>query len=203
VSKFCKNQPTGGSKRVRTMDIDQSDSPDMKPTSTKDFEQFYRAHYDVVSNYVARRLSPSAHDEVVAATFVVAWRKFDKVSTPSLPWLYRIAAFEVAHERRRAARSSQVAAVSDLNLTESYPFENVIDISAAFSQLSDSDAELLRLLYWEQLSRLDAAQVLGCSVNTLNVRYHRALDRLASSLHRLSNLASDLDASSQLPKENQ
>jgi RNA polymerase sigma factor (sigma-70 family) len=199
---FCKTKATGGSKRVTAMSNDRTDTENPDRPLQQSFDEFYRDHYDAISRYVARRLPTHTHDEVVAATFVVAWRKYDAVSNPSLPWLYRIASYEVAHERRRVSRHPEAADLNDLELTDSHSVEEVIDISAAFSQLSDSDAEVLRLVHWEQLSRADAADVLGCSVGTLNVRRHRALDRLASTLHRLSNTSSQLNTAPHLPKEN-
>jgi RNA polymerase sigma-70 factor (ECF subfamily) len=59
-----------------------------------------------------------------------------------------------------------------------------MDISSAFSQLSESDQEVLRLVYWEDLRRNEIAQVLGCSINVVNVRIHRALDRFRGALSR-------------------
>lgn len=111
---------------------------------------FYRGHYDAISRYVARRVSPSTHDEIVGATFAVAWRKYDSTSNPSLPWLYRIASYEVARERRRVARQPEIIELHDLDLTDSHPLEDVIDISTAFGELSESDEELLRLVHWCQ-----------------------------------------------------
>ncbi len=72
--------------------------------SRGEFEAFYNEHYGAVSRYVARRVPTSSHDEVVAAVFVVAWRKFVSTTSPSLAWLYRVASYEVAHERRRLGR---------------------------------------------------------------------------------------------------
>jgi RNA polymerase sigma-70 factor (ECF subfamily) len=130
------------------------------------FESFYRDHYDTISRYVVRRVPRSSHDEVVAATFAVAWRKFDDVADPSLTWLYRIASFEVAHERRRIVRHPEAAELNDLHLIDSSPVEEVFDVSRAFSQLSENDAELLRLVYWEDLSRSDIAEVLSSTLLT-------------------------------------
>jgi RNA polymerase sigma factor (sigma-70 family) len=158
---------------------------------TGEFEAFYREHYSAISRYVARRVAPISHDEVVAATFVVAWRKFAAAASPSLAWLYRIASFEVAHERRRLGRQTQVAELNDLHLIETAPMDAVFDLSKAFSQLSESDAELLRLVYWENLSRREVAEVLGLSVNAVNVRCHRALERLSGAVSRLTGLAGE------------
>jgi DNA-directed RNA polymerase specialized sigma24 family protein len=88
--------------------------------------------------------------------------------------------------------------LNDLDLTDRHPLEDVIDLSTALGQLSENDVEMLRLLHWEGLGRSDAAEVLGCSVNTLNVRYHRAVAKLASTLHRFSNVSS---SEIEVPKE--
>ena len=146
------------------------------------FEAFYRDNFSALSRYVARRVPSSSRDEVVAAAFVAAWKKFASVDAPSLPWLYRIASFEVSHERRRLGRAPVTVELPDLRATDEFDLEDVIDISKAFTTLSPSDQEVLRLIYWEGLSRSDAAEVLGCSVNALNVRLHRAQARLRISV---------------------
>jgi RNA polymerase sigma-70 factor (ECF subfamily) len=183
------------------MKNDESLTEDATPLTLATFEDFYRRHYGAVSRYVARRLAPSAHDEVVAATFVVAWRKYSDVSDPSLAWLYRIASYEVAHERRRLSRQPGFDELNDLNLTDTHSLEDVMDVAAAFAQLSESDAELLRLVHWERLSRADVAELLDCSVNTVNVRYHRALARFSSTLHRHLNASDDRAIAKKRPEE--
>lgn len=154
-----------------------------------EFETFYNDHYRAVSRYVARRLPTDSFDAVVAATFVVAWRKFVAVPNPSLAWLYRIASFEVARERELLGRQPQTAELHDLDSINTPPLEDVLDVSTAFSQLSESDAELLRLVYWENLSRNEIADALGLSVNAVNVRYHRALERVSGAVSRLAHTA--------------
>ena len=163
------------------------------------FESFYRAHYGAISRYVARRVPATSHDDVVAKTFVVAWSKFAEIHEPTLPWLYRIASYEVAHERRQLVRHPQDAELNDLDLIDTSPLEDVFDVSRAFSQLSESDAELLRLVYWDDLSRSDVAAVLGTSTNAVNVRVHRAVERLAGALSRLAHVTLITESS---PKEN-
>jgi RNA polymerase sigma-70 factor (ECF subfamily) len=167
-----------------------------------EFEAFYNDHYGAISRYVARRVPASSHDELVAAAFVVAWQKFATVASPSLAWLYRIASYEVAHERRRLGRQPQVVELNDLHLIDTAPLEEVFDVSKAFSQLSESDAELLRLVYWENLSRNEIAEVFGLSVNAVNVRYHRALGRLSGALDRLASVAGADQSTNPSPKEN-
>jgi DNA-directed RNA polymerase specialized sigma24 family protein len=83
-------------------------------SSTSEFEQFYRRFVSETTRYVSRRVPPESRDEVVANTFVAAWRKFGSASEPSLQWLYRIAYYEVSHELRRLHRSAKIASVNDL-----------------------------------------------------------------------------------------
>lgn len=157
---------------------------DAEAENLREFEEFYRQHFKAISRYVTRRLPSSSHDEVIAAAFVVAWKKFATVERPSLPWLYRIASFEVTNERRRLGRVPPIVELADVNICDQFGLEDVIDVSRAFGSLNDHDQELLRLVYWEELGRAEIAQVVGCSINTLNVRIHRALERLRGSIAR-------------------
>jgi RNA polymerase sigma factor (sigma-70 family) len=184
ISAFCKKSRGNGRKPVETKSQgrhvnSQSDEELLRP-----FEEFYRLHFTALSRYVTRRLPASSHDEVIAAAFVVAWKKFASVKSPSLPWLYRIAGFEVAHERRRLGRMPQAVELSDVSVIDKFALEDVMDISSAFTQLNESDQEVLRLLYWEDLTRPEIAEILGCSINTLNVRIHRALERIRGAVSR-------------------
>ena len=147
----------------------------------RQFEEFYRRHFTALSRFVTRRLPASSHDEVLAAEFVVAWKKFATVERPSLHWLYRIAGLEVANERRRLGRIPKAVELSDVHLIDKYALEDVMDISSAFSKLNESDQDVLRLLFWEDLSRQEIAVALDCSINTLNARIQRALERLSPS----------------------
>lgn len=166
----------------------------------RQFEEFYRLHFAALSRYVTRRLPISSHDDVMAAAFVIAWKKFASVETPSLPWLYRIASFEIAHERRRLGRIPESVELSDLHVSDKYDLEDVMDISLAFAKLSENDQEILRLLHWEDLTRLEISEVLGCSVNALNVRIHRAIERLRTTLRRPA-LIKDITDNSNTPFE--
>lgn len=152
------------------------------------FEDFYRLNYEAVARYVARRLPMPSLDDVVAQVFIVAWRKFASAPAPSLSWLYRIAGHEVAHERRRLARRGTVS-IDLFDPPVRASSDESFSVAEAFAQLSESDAELLRLVHWEGLGRAEVAEVLSISVNALNVRYHRAIERLAGALDRSNRLS--------------
>jgi RNA polymerase sigma-70 factor, ECF subfamily len=182
--QVCTKWALKGRKPVETMNQVSPFHNEPDGATLREFEEFYRRHFAALSRFVTRRLPAISHDEVLAAAFVVAWKKFETVERPSLPWLYRIAALEVANERRRLGRKPEVVELSDVHLIDKYALEDVMDISSAFSKLNDGDQEILRLLFWEDLSRPEIAVVLNCSVNTLNARIQRALERLRGALSR-------------------
>src|SRR5207249_5736056 len=54
--------------------------------------------------YAARRSSPDVANEVVAETFLIAWRKLDAVPAEPLPWLLNVAGKVLANRRRSSQR---------------------------------------------------------------------------------------------------
>lgn len=159
------------------------------PTSSDEdivtgFELLFRDNYSIVWRYVARRVPAARTDDVVSASFVVAWEKFSSVDNPSLPWLIRIASFEIANARRKQQRERlRTVASESIELAE--PTNDDFDgstVRSAMATLGESDQEILRLVLWEELPREEIAQVLEISTNAVNVRFHRALRRLERSL---------------------
>jgi len=157
-------------------------SPD--ETLSSDFETFFRENYSSIWRYVARRTLQSKVDDVVSASFIVAWEKYSTVDNPSLPWLIRIASFEVANARRKQSREHERAFSAVLEEFAA-PFGEDFDgssVRSAMATLGESDQEILRLVLWDELPREDIALVLGLSNNAVNVRYHRALQKFERSI---------------------
>ncbi len=123
----------------------------------------------------------------MAETFLVCWRKLECVPEEPLPWLYAVARKTLANQRRAAARQTTRAIVAIPG--EAVLFEGDPALSAAFSQLSERDREVLRLVAWEGLLLREAATVLGCSAVACRVRFHRAKRRLAERLQALERHA--------------
>jgi RNA polymerase sigma-70 factor (ECF subfamily) len=145
------------------------------------FEVFFRENYSQLFQYVARRVSHAQVDDLVAASFVVAWRKFEKATThPTLPWLFRIASYEISNHRRSARKWNNIVSFEVSGEPSSSTSSDLDDteVIAALSRLSRTDQEILRLIHWDSLTRAEATQVLRLTSNATNVRYHRALRRL-------------------------
>jgi RNA polymerase sigma-70 factor (ECF subfamily) len=149
------------------------------------FEVFFRENYQRLFQYVARRVPNAQVDDVVAASFGVAWRKFEQTSNPTLPWLLRIASYEVSDHRRSVRKWNNVVSfevVGEPSLA--YPNSAVdgTEVITALGRLSGADQEILRLIHWDSLTRAEAAEVLRLTLNATNVRYHRALGRLRDQM---------------------
>jgi RNA polymerase sigma-70 factor (ECF subfamily) len=156
------------------------------------FEQIYEEHREAVGTYVRRRAPESLVEDVVSETFLVCWRKLDRVPDEPLPWLYAVARKTLANQRRRLARDQRVAAADRAPaVAESEPVGDTV-LAAAFGALSERDREVLRLIAWEGLSLSQAAVVLGCSALACRVRYHRAKTRLARRLEAAETFRADL-----------
>lgn len=152
------------------------------------FERLFTAHYAAVMKYAIRRVGAEAADEVTAETFLVAWRRLDRVPGDALPWLYATARRVVANEYRRRNRASRLSerieaapATQPADPGELVP--ESIRVRDALASLSERDREVLRLTEWEQLTPADAARVLGCTKTAFAVRLHRARQRLERALH--------------------
>ena len=124
--------------------------------------------------------------EVVAETFLVAWRRLDDIPGAAIPWLYRVALYEIANLRRRQAKAvrlhdalRQGGAGTALRDEEDEATDLARAVATAFAHLKPRDQEILRLAAWEQLSSSEGAAVLQCSVPAYRMRLHRARIRLA------------------------
>src|SRR5205085_10739071 len=74
------------------------------------FEQIYEEHREAVRAFVRRRAPESVVDDVVSETFLVCWRKLDRVPAEPRPWLYAVARKTLANQRRRLAREQSLGA---------------------------------------------------------------------------------------------
>lgn len=170
------------------------------PEARAEFADVYRRHLAAVSAYLARRVARDDVDDLAADVFAIAWRKRASV-TPGeeLPWLYRIASYQVAnHRRRQAMRGSLlgVLAVPD----SAPPADAVLDtdpqLAAAWRGLPARHREVLGLVVLDGVSVAEAAIALGVSANAVSIRLHRAKRALARALEesRQADAAVDADA---------
>lgn len=150
------------------------------------FEAVYDAHLGAVVAYARRRADPGSAEDAVAEVFLTAWRRVADMPIEPLPWLLSIARKTLANQargdRRRSSLEHRLAAERP-EFAAAPALENLDeDLAAALRRLPSDDRELLCLLAWEQLTRVEAAHALGCNPATLRLRLHRARRRLAREL---------------------
>jgi RNA polymerase sigma factor (sigma-70 family) len=163
----------------------------VEPSRGDRFERLFRDSYPLVRAYALRRAAPDAAQDVVAETFLVAWRRLEQVPADALPWLYGTARRVLANQRRAAARgvaleqrlSHAVAVGWSPDVGDSVADAELLRL--ALAGLSDRSREALMLVAWEGLDGARAARAAGCSKTAFAVRLHRARSQLAGELASL------------------
>ncbi|HEY2787934.1 MAG TPA: sigma-70 family RNA polymerase sigma factor [Gaiellales bacterium] len=151
------------------------------------FTRVYEQHHETVRRYIWRR-DPGIVDDVVAETFLVAWRRLDEIPEQAAPWLIGVAR-NVRRNEHRGARRRQAVSV---RLADAVPALAGVDapreaaaVEAALRTLTPRDREVLLLAVWDGLDRTAIAAALGCSKANASLRLHRARRRLAAALRTI------------------
>jgi len=158
------------------------------------FRALFDAAYPAVRRYVLYRgVAGGRADDVVAETFLVAWRRLDDVPDDDpLPWLLAVARNVWLNQRRGDRRFAAVLQRLPLPAHTPSPGEadpDLRDVHEALLAIEPDDREILRLVAWDGLSAAQAGEVLGCSPGAARVRLHRARRRLAAEMAKRSGLA--------------
>jgi RNA polymerase sigma-70 factor, ECF subfamily len=170
----------------------------MEPTRNDRFEQLFRANYAAVRAYALRRAPADVAQDVVAETFLVAWRRLEDVPDDALPWLFGVARRVLANERRSADRRTaleQRIAASDVTGADDDAdrLGETELMRAALAGLSENHREALMLVAWHGMTGARAARAAGCSPATFAVRLHRARAKLAEQLALLEHAPEPLE----------
>jgi RNA polymerase sigma-70 factor (ECF subfamily) len=181
-----------------------------EPQPDDQFTALYQAHYRQVYAYAVTRAGRQLADEVVAETFLVAWRRLSALpkATP-LPWLLAVARNVVgeryrAEERQQAVAAEMRAWITEEELSVADVADGVAERAAvlnALAQLSDDDRELLTLVAWQGLAASHVARVLGCSTATYYVRLHRARRQLKDAMAAAAEVELPRPTATLIPKE--
>lgn len=175
--------------------------------SLHDPEQFavvFRRHAPDIQRYVVRRLGASAADDVVAETFLTAFRqrsRYWRDRPDARPWLYGIATNLISRHRRAEIRQYRVLARTGIDpVTE--PFTERVDarvsasaasrlLAATLAKLPVGHRDALLLVAWGDLTYEQVALALGVPVGTVRSRLNRARGMLRQALGDADPLASN------------
>ncbi|MFD0683632.1 RNA polymerase sigma factor [Actinomadura fibrosa] len=181
----------------RVRDDDRDDAA-LVAASVRDADRFtavYDRHFAGVHRYVAGRLGPQAADDVVAETFLSAFRRrasFDPAKGQVRPWLFGIATNLVAQHRRAETRRyralARVAPAPDDGGHEDRVAATVTAermqprLASALAALSRKDRDVVLLVALAQLTHEEVAAVLGIPYGTVGSRLSRARRKLRAAL---------------------
>ena len=155
------------------------------------FAVLYRRHYRLLADHVYRRTG-DAHvtEDIVADVFLTALRTLPRYRYRGVPvrfWLLRIATNAVNHWARRLRRRPTTALEPDrlsAPAAEGNP-DNIAEIQRArqaLLTLPPKFQSVLSLRYFESLSVVEIATVIGCGVGTVKSRLARAREALRDKL---------------------
>lgn len=171
-------------------------------TSGHDAEQFaviYQRYAAQLYRYAYRRLGPRFAEDVVADTFLAAFRRraaYDLSRPDARPWLFGIVTREIARRRRaEEARYRAMARSGNDDRADSFADSFADDVTAsvaaqatraamaeALRGLPAGDRDVLLLVAWNGFSYEEVAETLGIKLGTVRSRLHRARRRVRAAL---------------------
>ena len=171
------------------------------------FAALYDRYVERIHGYAYRRTSDvQSAEDITAATFERALRHLPRYRWQGVgfgAWLYRIAHNEITSRRRRQAVWQRVRVTLSLAQPDAVDVEWLVQqnergeqLRAALATLPARDQDVLLLRFFEELTSEETAAVLGCSVDNVYVRLHRALQRLKQRYEALADFAEEQTAES-------
>jgi RNA polymerase sigma factor (sigma-70 family) len=156
------------------------------------FTALYHRHADAVWRHAYRLTSTrTAAEDVLAATFLTAWRRRTEVrfvADSARPWLLSVAGNEARTEWRRSMRherlvqrigSAPVAGDhADAVVARLDDRRRMRGVLVALAELSAEHRDVVELCLIAEVPQPDAARALGIRETTLRSRLHRARARL-------------------------
>jgi RNA polymerase sigma factor (sigma-70 family) len=176
--------------------------------SPERFAALFDRHAGELHRYVARRLGAGVADDLVAETFLAAFRQrreYDLARLDARPWLYGIATNLVSRHRRTEARLYRALARTGVDPVAADHADQVAArvtaegtsrrVAAALARLPRRDRDVLLLVAWAELRYEEVAAALGIPVGTVRSRLHRARRQVREALGGADPAADGEDAS--------
>ncbi|KHD79317.1 RNA polymerase sigma factor [Actinoplanes utahensis] len=166
--------------------------------SGRDPEMFgliYDRYAAMLYRFAFRRLGAEAAEDVVAETFLAAFRRrasYDIDRADARPWLFGILVKEISrHHRIEDARLRAAAALRAPRNDEGLA-DRVAEVvsagaaggvlAAALAELKGRDRDVLLLIAWSDLSYDETATALGIAIGTVRSRLNRARRQIREAL---------------------
>jgi RNA polymerase sigma factor (sigma-70 family) len=172
------------------------------------FTAIFDRYADEILRYVHARLGPDLAQDVMAETFLAAFRyrgRYDRAQGDARPWLYGIAIRQIGKHRRAEARrirllksalTAQEQAAEDFGerAAERVTAERLGPrLATVLAGLSRQDRELLLLVAWAGLSYTEAAAATSSTVSAVKARLHRIRVRTRRELGGTNPMSEEPD----------
>jgi len=166
------------------------DTPPSSDDPEHRFRQLHRATYADLHRFAQRRCGPDTCEDVVAETYLVAWRRLDDVPADgdaARAWLFGVARNVVLNARRSESRRTALGVrLADVPGGSSLPADEAVavrlDLHQAWQRLSERHQEVLTLAVLDGLDSRAASAVLGISPVAFRLRLTRARRALRAHL---------------------
>lgn len=176
--------------------IDSAAAPTPGTESAERARAWYESYGQAVYSYLRFHL-PNADvaEDVTADTFLKVFRaadRFDESRGQPRTWIFRIAQNTLRDYQRRARVRRHVPLSNMRDLAADAPSpeerllweEQVAQLLAAVTELSDADREIISLRYGSGLESAAVAEVLGIRESAARTRIWRALSRLRIEMEK-------------------
>lgn len=185
-------------------DVDDASVIQLSRHEPEQFTVLFRRHAPHIQRYVVHRLGQDAADDIVAETFLLAFRQrdsYDQTRADARPWLYGIATNLIGRHRRAEIRMYRALARTGSDpVMES--FTDTVDdrvsantasrrLAAALARLPAELRDTLLLVAWGDLSYEEVARALGVPIGTVRSRVSRARNKLRRTLGNTNPAAFD------------
>ena len=161
------------------------------------FAAIYERYFVEIYRYVAGRLGRNVADDLAAETFLIAFRKRDRIDPARggvRPWLYGIATILVGQHRRKETRRYRALARAggrlatsaeshDDRVADAVAAERLgPDLATALAGLGQRDRDVVLLVAIADLSHQEIALALDIPYGTVGSRLSRARRQLRAAL---------------------
>ncbi|MEU5865572.1 RNA polymerase sigma factor [Nonomuraea sp. NPDC047529] len=180
---------------IETAEIDDAELIRRSVGEPEQFATLFDRYARQIHLYAARRIGTQAADDIVAETFLAAFRRRDSYDTShplARPWLYGIATTLVARHRRQEERMLRALArtgvdplpepIADAVVRRVAARDKERELAGALASLSRGDRDVLLLVAWEGLTYEEVARALDIPPGTVRSRLHRARKKARTAL---------------------
>jgi len=166
--------------------------------SLRDAERFgvlYDRYADQLYRYAYRRVGPAHAEDVVAETFLAAFRRrhtYDLARPDARAWLFGIVTREIARWRRTEEARYRAMSRAGTDPASDGLADRVAAVVAAQAswraladavrRLAPADRDVLLLIAWGELSYEEVAETLRIKVGTVRSRLHRSRRKVRAAL---------------------